>query len=576
MGPGEFFKRSCRYARDSGTGGGGASPMPSLAVVDGGLTVPRRALDRWSIPNQGLTHVCVVGDSISQGTFIQGQNGYLDGFVNRLQRVCGVAFGGLRGAGYFGLWRSANALGYLNSAAEWTVAGVWNQTGTGTTDLVPFQAVFNANGAANVLTFTPPAARNPRFVKDLATFANDTTVAAASVGVHTNSFAGAGVLTVASTAGFPAAGTLTVIQGTLTSVITYTATTANTFTGCTFIASQDITMGLGDAVSNGRVINSATAAFVLANDIGQGVAGTNIARNSCITNVADATHAIVDRRTLAAGAAGALYVLGRNIIPGGIAAFDIVWVDGPLNGAFSYSLDGGATWTGVASAQPANPTIKRTNVVAANPASIKIRAANAAGTANLTVQAGLILYSTAGPTSGVMVHNFACDGKTYNATTVGGAAGLLSQGTADQLRIFDNNGDSTQTGSLQPSLMIFCFINDMTMVDQATLTLAQYQANIQTLINRFFGYCDLLFVNPPEANSIGSATQAACRAALKTTCAANGVAVLDLYDSFAAQGETGYAACYADGLILDQIHPSLEGHADIAGHILRMLSLAAV
>jgi len=66
-----------------------------------------------------------------------------------------------------------------------------------------------------------------------------TSTAPAMAGVASNSFAGAGVLTVVSTTGFPASGTLTTFGVTtvtgvvVTLTVTYTGITATTFTGCT-------------------------------------------------------------------------------------------------------------------------------------------------------------------------------------------------------------------------------------------------------------------------------------------------------------------------------------------------------
>lgn len=563
------------------------SPLASEVQISGGAVTPRRALDRWAFPRAGgLAHVCVCGDSIPQGTFVNGTNGYLDGIVQRLQRSVGQNFGGLKGAGFLGLWRSGSALGYGNSANEWTVAGAWTQVGNGTTDLVPFRAVFSANGAANILTCTPQPNAAPRYVADMVTQAAATTVAAGSVGVHTNTFAGAGSLNVGDTSAFPASGAVVVgpfNTGTQynVSIISYTGKDATHLTGCTLLNAIDRTLALGDVVSNKRVITSATAAFSATTDTGAGIYGANIPRNACIVAVSSATVAVMSQDAPAAGTAQQLGIQGQNVIPGGIQSVDIVWVDGPLNGAFSYSLDNGATWTAVASTAPANPTLKRTNVTTTLPnGNIKIRAADAGAVGHLTIQAGIILYSITSPataTGGIIVHSFCCDGKTLDGTTAGGSTtGFLSTGTADQLRIFDNAGDTTQQ-SLEPTLMIVLFSNDSDSVQNATLTVAQLQADLQTLINRVFGFCDLLVVLPYEQiRTSTTATQATIRAALAQTCIANGVAYIDLYQAWAAQGEQGFTAAANDGLMLDGAHPTLEGHADLAGRVARMLSVSAI
>lgn len=83
------------------------------------------------------------------------------------------------------------------------------------------------------------------------TFGADTTVAAGSNGVNTNTFAGAGTLNVASTTNAPSTGTLKVATAGTEATITYTGTTSTTFTGCT------TTSGGGVMSTGGTVRNSA-------------------------------------------------------------------------------------------------------------------------------------------------------------------------------------------------------------------------------------------------------------------------------------------------------------------------------
>lgn len=96
--------------------------------------------------------------------------------------------------------------------------------------------------------------------------ANSTTVASGSNGVATSTFAGAGVLSVASVSGFPTSGTLMITHAGVVSVITYTNVSGATFTGCTLIlstadathgASVSVTMATSDTVvgSNADVTN---------------------------------------------------------------------------------------------------------------------------------------------------------------------------------------------------------------------------------------------------------------------------------------------------------------------------------
>lgn len=86
-----------------------------------------------------------------------------------------------------------------------------------------------------------------------------TTVAAGSNAVNTSTFAGAGVLNVATTApatgpAFPASGTIEVATGTSNAVITYTGISGTTFTGCT-------TTSGGGVLSTGGAVTSADHVF---------------------------------------------------------------------------------------------------------------------------------------------------------------------------------------------------------------------------------------------------------------------------------------------------------------------------
>lgn len=95
--------------------------------------------------------------------------------------------------------------------------------------------------------------------------ANATTVASGSNTVHTNTFAGSGVLSVASVTGFPTSGVVMVTHAGVVSVITYTNVSGSTFTGCTLVNGQDITMATSDVVagSNADITNPKWAALEL-------------------------------------------------------------------------------------------------------------------------------------------------------------------------------------------------------------------------------------------------------------------------------------------------------------------------
>lgn len=80
----------------------------------------------------------------------------------------------------------------------------------------------------------------------------NTTVAAGSNGVHTNTYAGSGTLNVADASNFGTTGTVMVahVSPTVVSVITYTGKSATTLTGCTLVNGVDLTLATGDTVYN--------------------------------------------------------------------------------------------------------------------------------------------------------------------------------------------------------------------------------------------------------------------------------------------------------------------------------------
>lgn len=103
-----------------------------------------------------------------------------------------------------------------------------------------------------------------------------------------------------------------------------------------------------------------------------------------------------------------------------ITHVDIVTVDAAGLGTWSYSINGGGTWTNVpGNTSPSTPVLNFTRVATSNPTTIQIRAANAAGTASNIILLGIIVYSSnpATPTTAnpaVIVHNMAFTGNTLS------------------------------------------------------------------------------------------------------------------------------------------------------------------
>lgn len=572
-------------ARNSGIGGGaGQAPLSSDVVVNGGVFVPRRSLDRYAItPASGVRHIVACGDSVSQETAVWGATigAYLDGWVSRLARSMGQALGPLVGIGFQGLWRSGNLLGYLNTAQEWGITGSVIQLGAGNAaNLVPFRSgvfITGAAGSTNFITWTPRAAQAPRTVVDAVTRNGSTVVLPASNGVTLSTFVGAGVINVADTTNFDASGWVRVLStgGALVGICSYTGKTATTLTGVTYLtSSSNFALATGNVVDCTTIVSSATAAFV-STDAGQTIYGTNILRNQHVVRVLDATHFAMNLPATAAGTAGVLGLLGR-VAQGPIAEVRVYYMDQAGLAQFSTSIDGGATWqNGPAMTAPASTQLKEYAVACINPADFRIRGANAAGTAASCVIGGIEPRSVANATAGVVVHNLCRDGSVIDA---GGGLSATNNGFlqgADAMRLLDNAGVPANTGSLQPSLVIVFSSND------EGLSPATFTANLTTINNRIGGYADMLVILSFEQirGDVTPAQGATFRAAVHAWCVTNNVAYIDLYDAWAAQGDVGAGPALADGLLnyetapgVQLLHPSLEGHADIAGHVMRVFS----
>lgn len=484
------------------------APLSSDVVVNGGLSVPRRSLDRFSVlPANGIRHVVVMGDSVPQGTAINGtfpSGGYFDSWYDRLSRALNNAMGPLVGNGFYGLWRAGTTNpGFSQTSGEWSVSAGWTQVGdAGAADIVPFRPVLSggAGGAAKVLTWTRPLSSTARQVTDAVTNATTT-------------------------------------------------------------------------------LTSATAAFVN-RDVGTAIYGDGLGQGNYIANVVNGTTITLAFPASTTQSGGLLNMVGR---PGvNVQRVDVVYVDATGTGIFSTSVDGGSTWqAGPAQTNPASPQLKTFTVVTNNPTDLRVRAANAAGTAVVCEIAGVVVYNVASPVTGIMVHNICLDSGTLDH---GGLPATLNEGFltgagGDRLRLLDNAGNSANTASLQPALVIVAFSNDASTNAGTGGSPAAFTANLDTLRARL-PYADFIVMNCFEQSRVDAtnAAQAAFRAAVKAYCVTNNVANIDVYDAWSAAGETGFTAANADRLMdsTSSIHPSALGHSDIAGHVMRAIATLAV
>ena len=135
------------------------SPPASTTLDEAfaGITVPPRALERWSCARSAVLNVVCIGDSITEGT--HGGCDYAHGgsgsWVERLATAMSRAIGPTVGYGFRGLWLGLDA----NSDHEWSAVGTWTRTlPSQVYDVCPFGDGFRSSGGAGaVLTWTKPA-----------------------------------------------------------------------------------------------------------------------------------------------------------------------------------------------------------------------------------------------------------------------------------------------------------------------------------------------------------------------------------------------------------------------------------
>lgn len=269
--------------------------------------------------------------------------------------------------------------------------------------------------------------------------------------------------------------------------------------------------------SNTTTITSASAAFTK-RDVGKHVTGANIPNNTTIASTTSATTAILSNACTAVAATNTIGTLTiGSTTPMSIAALEILSINGmALNGAsFSYSTDGGVTWTSVAQITTGGPLPTSTIVTVANPTTLIVRAnvgtSATAAAGSTTYQCGLNAYQATPGSQGVNLFNAACDGNTLT---------LFMQGTLD---FIDNGRGGVTTsattqpwGGWRPDLVIVLYTNDQSVYD-----LTRWTNALNRLVDRVSPYADILLISPPQASGGSLTTLNNFAAAMKTLALGN-------------------------------------------------------
>lgn len=239
-----------------------------------------------------------------------------------------------------------------------------------------------------------------------------------------------------------------------------------------------------------------------------------------------------------------------------IVGFAVEWIDYTSGGTWSYRIDGGS-WTNHGQTIANGNAYKRFYVATPITATLEIRAANAAGTAQGCLPLGIEpYYSTA--TTGIIIDNLAVPGEKLNnlvASTSGDRMARLSAVTL---------GTGLPT-SPYPTHALAMHINDVTLANTTT-----YGTDWTTLRARIPSI-PLGLMNPWECDTAvyNQTQQTNYRAQLKTSAAGFAVPakVLDHYDRYTAKGITGHAAMTTAGLLVDGVHETQRGHVDLTDPI---------
>lgn len=234
-------------------------------------------------------------------------------------------------------------------------------------------------------------------------------------------------------------------------------------------------------------------------------------------------------------------------------AFTIYIVDGASAANFAYSLDGGTSWTNVSNTWNSDNKIVKLRINTAISSTLKIRAANAAGTAVNVYMAGVEPHTSA---PGFVVHNVAGDGEF---------SGSIVRTTAGNWHAW--------LDVVQPPLCVYMLTNDDELWELFGDISAKIQTHLEALANVVTGYggC-LLFMNFFEQTTRSISIQAAIRVIVKTVAAEYGMPIIDFYDLVG-----DYAASVAAGYVdSGDIHPNNAGSVFIAQNVWAAIAKSGV
>lgn len=236
--------------------------------------------------------------------------------------------------------------------------------------------------------------------------------------------------------------------------------------------------------------------------------------------------------------------------------FMLYYVDYTNGGNWSYSIDGGATYTNMGQTLNTNNKIGKFYVTTPLKMgdTVIIRAANSAGTGVGCAPLGIeVFYQNPATASGLIVHNLALSGSNLHE--------LVASTSGDRLAWFKSSKITLGTNAIShiPNLgVINEQINDVTAQGDSTV----WGNDLTTFYNAVSGLGPVGFYSPYESYYLGvypQATQTAFRAQTLSSANSLGAKYISWYTELSNLGFTGYDSIKANGYLVDSIHPSQKG-----------------
>lgn len=234
-----------------------------------------------------------------------------------------------------------------------------------------------------------------------------------------------------------------------------------------------------------------------------------------------------------------------------------IWaVDGASSANFSYSTDGGTSWTDVSQTWTQSNSIKRilVNTTITGTNTVKVRGANAAGTAVNCYFIGIEPITTS---STYVIQNWAA----------------ASENTASFVRTTSGNWHEA-FDLLQPQLVIYMMTNDIGITEALGGTdVTTWRPLIESIFNVVTGYGgSMILMNFFEQVGRNVTLQADYRAMNKDIAASYGMPCIDFYD-LVGNGQAAIDAGYVNS---GDIHPNDTGAAYMAQQIWKVIGKSGI